>query len=302
MRASETAARRHSIRPLRAAYLTGGRLLSAIPPGTVDKLARVGGVAWFHLSRGQHNAALDNYAAVLRLPREHPDVKRTAKEAFHNYGRMLADFARLPALSEDELSRLLSYDGTEHIDAALAQNRGAILALPHMGSWDMAGSVAGVLGYDIYAVAETFPGSLNDAVVEGRRRLGLQVIPLGRAAVPRLIEILGQNKVAALLTDIAHGRGVEVEMFERRVELASGPASLALRTGAALLPVAVWATGPSRYHGHVEPELVPEVTGNRKHDIKVLTQRLAQVFERLIRAHPNHWYAFKPILREAQAA
>ena len=276
--------------------------MHAIPAGTVDALVRAGGTAWFHLSRGQHEAALDNYAAVLRLPRDHPDVKRTATRAFHNYGRMLADFARLPALNQEEVIQLMTYSGTEHIDAALEEGRGAILALPHMGSWDMAGTAAGVLGYDIHAVAETFPGSLNDAVVEGREQLGLKVIPLGRAAVPRLIQILQENKVAALLTDIAHGRGVEVEMFDRRVELASGPASLALRTGAALLPVAVWATGPSRYHGHVEPELVPEVTGNRKHDIKVLSQRLARVFERFIRAHPDHWYAFKPILRPAEAA
>jgi phosphatidylinositol dimannoside acyltransferase len=289
------------LRPLRTSYLIGARVVKAVPDRTLDALVRAGGTAWFHLSRGQHDAALDNYAAVLRLPRDHPDVRRTATRAFHNYGRMIADFTRIPALDSEEVSQLMTYSGTEHIDAALEEGRGAILALPHMGSWDVAGTAAGVLGYDIHAVAETFPGSLNDAVVEGREHLGLKVIPLGRAAVPRLIEILQQNKVAALLTDIAHGRGVEVEMFERRVELAAGPASLALRTGAALLPVAVWATGPSRYHGHVEPELVPVITGNRKHDIKVLSQRLAHIFERLIRAHPDNWYAFKPILRTAAA-
>lgn len=290
------------MRLLRSSYLAGARVVKAVPDPALDVLLRAGGTAWFHLSRGQHEAALENYAAVLGLPRDHPDVQRTATRAFHNYGRMLADFARLPALVRTEVNELMTYGGTHHIDAALERGRGAILALPHMGSWDVAGTAAGVLGYDIYAVAETFPGSLNDAVVEGRERLGLKIIPLGRAAVPKLIEVLGQNKVAALLTDIAHGRGVEVEMFGRRVELAAGPASLALRTGAALLPVAVWATGTSRYHGHVEPELVPEVTGRRKHDIQVLTQRLARVFERLIRAHPDNWYAFKPILRGAEAA
>src|SRR5579862_362418 len=288
------------LRLLRSVYLSGSHVVKAVPDRALDAVVRAGGTAWFHLSRGQHDAALQNYAAVLRLPPDHPDVSRTAKRAFHNYGRMLADFTRLPALNEDEVMQLMTYSGTEHIDSALADGRGAILALPHMGSWDMAGSAAGALGYDIYAVAEEFPGSLNDAVVEGRNQLGLKVIPLGRSAVPRLIEVLQHNKVAALLTDIAHGRGVEVEMFERRVELASGPASLALRTGAALLPVAVWATGPSRYHGHVEPELVPEATGNRKHDIRVLSQRLACVFERLIRAHPDHWYAFRPILRPVE--
>ena len=276
--------------------------LHAMPAPLVDGCARGGGRAWFHLSRGQHDAALQNYAAVLQLPAQHPDVRRTAARAFQNYARMLADFTKIAKLTREEVGELVTYSGLEHIDRSLAEGRGAILALPHMGSWDMVGAGAGGFGYDMYAVAERFPGSLNDAVVAGREQLGLNVVPLGRSAVPKLIEILGQNKVAALLTDIAHGRGVEVEMFERRVELASGPASLALRTGAALLPVGVWVTGPSHYHGHVEPELVPEVTGNRKHDIRELSQRLARVFERLIRAHPDSWYAFKPILRASEAA
>ncbi len=287
------------LRLLRSSYLAGSRLASAIPYPLLDGGIKVGGSAWFLLSRKQHAAALDNYAAVLRLPRDHPDVRRTARQAFRNYGRMLLDFTKIVSLTQEDVRRLVTYDGVEHINAALAAGRGAILALPHMGSWDMVGAAAGVLGYDIYAVAERFPGSLNEAVVEGREFFGLKVIPLGRSAIPRLIELLGQNRVAALVTDIAHGRGVEVEMFERRVELAAGPASLALRTGAALLPVGVWSTGPSHYHGHVDPELVPEVTGNRKHDVLALTQRLARVFERMIRAHPEHWYAFRPILRAA---
>ena len=194
---------------------------------------------------------------------------------------------------------LVTYEGNEQIDAALDRGRGAILALPHMGSWDMAGAAAGLLGYDIYAVAETFPGSLNSAVVEGREFFGLKVIPLGRSAVPRLISVLRENGVAALLTDLARGSGVEVEMFEHRVDLAAGPASLAIRTGAALLPVGVWSTGPSRYHGRVEPEIIHESSGDRKRDVAELTQRLARTFEKLIRAHPDQWYAFKPILRPA---
>lgn len=282
---------------LKASYVLGSHIVAALPDGFLDRATRVGGTAWFQLSRGQHHAALQNYSAVLQLPPDHPDVERTAKRAFHNYGRMLLDFTRIATLSRPEVESRVDYSGTEHIDRALERGRGAILALPHMGSWDMVGAAAGVLGYDIHAVAETFPGSLDEAVVHGRELLGLKVIPLGRSAVPRLISALESNGVAALLTDIAHGGGVEVEMFRRRIRFAAGPASLALRTGAALLPVGVWSTGLSRYHGHVEPELIFEASGNRKADIKALTQRLARVFEGMIRAHPDQWYAFKPVLQ-----
>ncbi|HEX6488605.1 MAG TPA: hypothetical protein VF137_07010 [Candidatus Dormibacteraeota bacterium] len=273
--------------------------LRVLPQPAVEGAVRAGGSAWFHLSRGQHQAALQNYAAVLQLPPEHPDVRRTATRAFQNYGRMLVDFTKIDRMTKDDVREQFTYAGTEHIDRGLERGRGVILALPHMGSWDMAGAAAGLIGYDIEAVAEEFPGSLNEAVVRGREYFGLKVIPLGRSAIPKLIELLRRNGVAALLTDISRGRGVEVSMFDHRVELAAGPASLSVRTGAALVPVGVWSTGPSRYHGHVEPELVPVSTGDRKADIRELTQRLALVFERMIRAHPDQWYAFKPILRPA---
>lgn len=273
--------------------------LRALPQPAVEGAVRAGGSAWFRLSRGQHRAALQNYAAVLQLPPEHPDVRRTATRAFQNYGRMLVDFTKIDRMTKDDVREQFTYAGTEHIDRGLERGRGVILALPHMGSWDMAGAAAGLIGYDIEAVAEEFPGSLNEAVVRGREYFGLKVIPLGRSAVPKLIELLRRNGVAALLTDISRGRGVEVSMFDHRVELAAGPASLSIRTGAALVPVCVWSTGPSRYHGQVEPELVHEASGDRKADIRELTQRLALVFERMIRAHPDQWYAFKPILRPA---
>lgn len=282
---------------LAGAYKAVGATLRALPDPAVEGAVRAGGTCWFHLSRGQHDAALNNYAAVLGLPPDHPDVRRTATRAFQNYGRMLVDFTKIVRMTKDDVRRQVTCGGTEHIDRALERGRGAILALPHMGSWDMVGAAAGLLGYDIEAVAESFPGSLNDAVVRGREYFGMKVIPLGRSAVPKLIELLKRNGVAALVTDIARGRGVEVRMFEHRVELAPGPASLALRTGAALLPVGVWSTGPSRYHGQVQPELVHEASGDRKRDIAEVTQRLAVVFERMIRAHPTDWYAFKPILR-----
>src|SRR5450756_363114 len=108
----------------------------------------------FWLSTRQRRAALENYAAVLGRERSDPEVARIARRAFQNYGRMLTDFLLIGSLSPEELRQRMSIDGLDHVDAALARGRGAIMAVPHMGSWDMAGSYAGALGYPISAVAE----------------------------------------------------------------------------------------------------------------------------------------------------
>jgi KDO2-lipid IV(A) lauroyltransferase len=262
----------------------------ALPARVRYALASAGADGWYLASRGQRRHALDNYARVLGRDPKDPEVARVARRAFENYGRMLADFVLIGSLDAEEVKQRGTYEGREHLDAALEEGRGAIMAVPHMGSWDMAGSLAGALGYPIHAVAERFPGSLDEIVVATRERLGLKVIPLGRAAVRQIIAALKGNAVVALLCDLPHGPGVEVEFFGRRATVPGGPASIALKTGARLLPACQWRTGPGRYRVHLDPPLeVGEA------DARGLMQRVVRRFEEFIRERPDQWYAFRPL-------
>jgi phosphatidylinositol dimannoside acyltransferase len=206
---------------------------------------------------------------------------------------MLMDFLLIDSLTPEEVIDRVSVDGLENIDSALARGRGAIIALPHMGSWDMSGSAAGALGYPVSAVAEHFPGSLNDAVVRTRGRFGLKVVMLGRAAIRSITQALQANEVVALLCDLEQGPGVEVSFFGRRSVVPGGPAALAIKTGAALIPAYQYMTVPGRHHVHVDAALTwPE--GETKEG---LMQKVISRFEDFIRRRPDQWYAFRPIFR-----
>jgi KDO2-lipid IV(A) lauroyltransferase len=164
-----------------------------------------------------------------------------------------------------------------------------------MGSWDMGGSYAGALGYRIAAVAERFPGSLDEAVVATREALGLRVIPIGRAAVRGILDELRQDAIVALLCDLPQGPGVEVEFFGRRATVPGGPGAIAHKAGAALLPACVYRTGPGRYHVHLDPPL-PDAAGAAGRDAgRDLMQSVVRRFEAFIRARPEQWYAFRPM-------
>jgi len=248
-------------------------------------------VAWFWLSRAQRHAALDNYAAAMGRDREDPDVARVARRAFQNYGRMLMDFLLLGSLTPAELIARMTNDGRENLDAALAGGRGAIMAVPHMGSWDMAGSYAGALGYRIAAVAERFPGSLNEAVVQTRQRFGLNVIMLGRSAVREITEALKANSIVALLCDLEQGPGVPVRFFGRNAVVPGGPAAIALKTGASLVPACQYAISPGLYHVHLDPALALSGEDTKEG----LMQRVVDRFEGFIKERPDQWYAFRPM-------
>ena len=274
-----------------ALYHAGARLLRATPTGLRHAAAAPGGVAWFWLSRAQRRAALDNYAAAMGRDREDPDVARVARRAFQNYGRMVMDFVLLGSLTPGELIARVTLDGWDHLDTALAGGRGVIMAVPHMGSWDMAGSYAGALGYPISAVAERFPGSLNEAVVRTRQRFGLNVIMLGRSAVREISAALKANSIVALLCDLEQGPGVNVRFFGRDAIVPGGPAAIALKTGAPLVPACQYAISPGRYRIHLDPAL--SISGNDNKER--LMQRVVESFEKFIKERPDQWYAFRPM-------
>lgn len=280
------------------AYRAGGRVVRALPPALRHAVAAPGGSAWYWLNARQRRAALDNYAAALDLDPSNPEVGRVARRAFQNYGRMLLDFLLMGSLTKEELIKRTDVEGIQHLDAALARGRGVLMALPHMGSWDNTGSYGGALGYPIMAVTGRFPGSLNDAVVETRRRYGLAVLQVGRPAVREIIQALNANRMVGLVCDQEEGPGVEVSFFGRTAVVPSGPASLALKTGAALMPAYQYMTATGRHHIHLEAVLT-EIEGETKEN---LMQRIVHRFEKFIRERPDQWFAFRPMFKAAGVA
>lgn len=278
--------------------MAGGHVIRALPARIRYPVAAFGGAVWWAVDAQRRRNAWANYGAVLGLPKEHPEVRRVARRAFENYGRMLADFLLMGTLSQEQVRALVTIEGLEHVDAALAQGRGVILALPHMGSWDFAGAIATIWGYRVAAVAEPFPGSLDDVVVETRSRHGLEIIPLGRSAVRAINEVLDANGMVALLCDLPHGPGAEVSFFGRRAIVPSGPAAIACRRGAPMVPVYSHREDRLRYHIHVDPPIQPpaEERCRGREVVAEVMQRVVDRFEVFIRKHPDQWYAFRRIL------
>jgi lauroyl/myristoyl acyltransferase len=288
-----------ALQPLRTSYLVGARLTRAVPPGLRYRVAGLGGSVWWAADPGRRRNAYANYAAVLDLPEDDPRVRRVVRRAFANYGRMLADFLLMGSLAPAQVRAMVSISGREHADAAIAGGRGAILALPHMGSWDFAGSLAGILGYRIAAVAELFPGSLNQAVVDTRSAHGLEVIPLNRSAVRAINAVLDENGLVALLCDLPHGPGSAVRFFGRSAVVPSGPAAIACRRGTPILPIYSRRTATLSYHIHVDPPIQPPASDRcrGKEAAAEVMQQVIDRFEIFIREHPDQWYAFRRILQ-----
>jgi KDO2-lipid IV(A) lauroyltransferase len=156
-------------------------------------------------------------------------------------------------------------------------------------------------GYGLTAVVERLD---NDELFEWfrdmRSRVGVNVIPLDDNAGLRVSAALKDNQVVSLLCDRDIPRdgvrsGVEVEFFGERTTVPAGPAFFALRTGAALLPLATYFTRKSDgHHTVVRPPIPVERQGSLREDVARITQLLMIEIEGLIRRAPEQWHLFQP--------
>lgn len=225
-------------------------------------------------------------------------LREAVQGAFDSYTRYYLESFRLPTMSRRRVEEGFTVEGyREHVVAGLAAGRGVILALPHLGGWEWAGRWMADQGHRLTVIVEPLdPPELFEWFADLRSSLGMNVVPLGPKAGPAVLRALRDNEVVCLLCDRdLVGGGVEVEFFGERTTLPAGPATLALRTGAALLPTAVYFTDRTDgHHGVVRPPLMIERAGSLRDDVGRLTQSLAHELEALIRRAPDQWHLFQP--------
>jgi KDO2-lipid IV(A) lauroyltransferase len=168
----------------------------------------------------------------------------------------------------------------------VAAGRGTVLALPHSGNWDAAGAWCTATGVPFTTVAERLqPESLYDRFVAFRESLGMEVLPLtgGRPPFEVLVDRLLAGGTLCLLADRdLSARGVDVRFFGAAARMPAGPAALALRTGATLLPVTL-SFLPDGWRIVFHPEV-------RHTDVATMTQDLADAFAAGIAGAPADWH------------
>ncbi|MEU3298348.1 MULTISPECIES: phosphatidylinositol mannoside acyltransferase [unclassified Streptomyces] len=217
-----------------------------------------------------------------------------SKAGMRSYMRYWMESFRLPTWDEERARRSFELEGMHRITDCLAEGRGAVLALPHLANWDLAGVwLTRAQGIPFTTVAERLkPETLFDRFVAYRESLGMEVLPhTGGSAFGTLARRLRDGGVVCLVADRdLSASGVEVKFFGETARMPAGPALLAQQTGALLMPATLWYDGSSTMKGRIHPPIdVPE-TGTREEKTSVMTQALADAFATGIADHPEDWH------------
>ncbi|MEW6060209.1 MAG: phosphatidylinositol mannoside acyltransferase [Actinomycetota bacterium] len=284
----------------RAAYWTYRgveRAAMSLPESLGRPVFAAAGWLAFRTLGGVRRTVAANQAQVLGASPDSNLAQTAAREAFELYARYWYDTFRIRTLSHDEMNARTQMKGVEHIDKALDAGHGCIVALPHMGNWDVAGHWLAINGYRIAAVAEELrPRRLFELFLRHRQELGMRILALakGENVGQQLARLLANNWIVALVADRdLSGRGVEVGMFGAMRKLPAGPALLSITTGAPLLVCPAY-TLEKGWRVEISEPIEFEPTGEKRNDVTALTRLLARAFERGIAARPVDWHMFQP--------
>ena len=277
-----------------AAYLAGWRLVRLLPERVA--LAVFGRIA--DLIHGRDGAGVRRLRSNLARVRPELDAEQLdalTRRGVRSYLRYWCESFRLPSWPMPDLVRRTRIADEARLRSAYERGDGLVVPLPHMANWDWAGAWACANGMPLVTVAERLkPEKLYDRFVDYRTSLGMEILPLtgGEAATPRLERALRAGGLVCLLADRDLSRtSVEVSLCGQPAQLPRGPAVLARRTGAALIPATLHYDGPD-----LVVTLGPEIEHqDGEAGIVAMTQAIADAFTDGFRAHPEDWHMMQKV-------
>jgi KDO2-lipid IV(A) lauroyltransferase len=286
----------------RAASWAFGHVPTAITVPLMELIFVAGSAAW----SAKRRIVESNASHVLGLPPGHPKVRRHVRRVYRLYARYIVDLMRLPWLSTEDIARSFTADHTHVVDAfgALfdrlrAEGRGMIVVSAHIGCIEEFIASVADRGWPVYGVADdTAYPELYALLERQRERWGVREIAWRN--LRETFRVLRERSILALLVDWGYrAEDVPVRLFGDWTTLPAGPALLAGRTRAAIVPV----VNRRRDDGTLEAQFLEpiEVRDTTPEEIARATQAVASALEQLVRPAPAQWHAFKPIWPATEA-
>ncbi len=252
-------------------------------------------VSWW--TRWGTRRVLDENLRIIHPEWSPLERRRAARRTIHNFARSILIFLQLPFLDREclfarcDVGRL-----REEVDRLAGQP--IIVASAHVGPWELGGYCLSNMGRKVHTVALDHPTrQVTDFYSARRQYLGLHAHPVGDSFA-RLKDALDRGECVALLVDRAYGKAKKrFALFGVESEFPIGHLVLSARCGAPVITGALLFDGARgfRYvHGGTH---LPDDHDDEFERIERLQEACLRDLERIIQAHTDQWFNFRPLAR-----
>jgi KDO2-lipid IV(A) lauroyltransferase len=245
----------------------------------------------YHLAAKSRQTAVANLTLAYGKEMDARSIRGLAKSVFTMIGKNGADVIWLHRkISWEDFDNVRQVIGEEYLDQAYRKGKGVIFLTAHLGAFELCATEMALRGYKPLIIGTPMKDErLTKLLWEQRSKLGASAIERGKETV-RLIKTLKAGGTVAILIDQdTRVKSVFVDFFGKPCATPIGAAVLALKTGAAVVPVFLHLSKNDKQIVTCYPEVELIQTGDEAQDIRANTQKFTSIIESEIREHPEQW-------------
>lgn len=263
--------------------------LRILPMAVVRRCGVWLGRVAYRLDHSHRRTALDNVARAFP-GRSELECQNLARGVFEHFGSVLLELLRFGGYSAEQVLAAVEIEGAERVDAAYQQGRGVFFFTGHFGYWEMHAIAHALRFHPVSVLARPLDNPRLHGMLERTRTMTGNTVIYRQGAVRRMLQELANNRGIAVLIDqhLHTPDVVYVDFFQRPAATTSALAALALRTGAAVIPVFALPLPGGRYRLVYEHPVTPP-NAESPDAIREFTQRCTDVLEMYVRRHPEQW-------------
>lgn len=241
--------------------------------------------------RDARKTTLKNLNSVFGKAKSQEQLRKIGQNVFENIGKNAADVARFAELNPSKIDKMIDVKGLEHFHSAYERGKGVIILTGHIGNFELLAAYLSLKGYKVSVIGrDVYDPRLNKLLIKNRESVGVENISSSED-VRKALKTLRTGRALGIVADQDSTRvkGIFVNFFGRAAKTPVGPALLHLRLGSPIVPIIVLRNGTEKYKMLIKPALEFQPQGDKKKDVKELTQRYTEVLEQTIREHPSQW-------------
>lgn len=264
-----------------------------LPPGFLFFLSEATANLGFYLFRSFRKRSVGNLSIALGDRLNRKEISDVVHQSLRNFTRDFVELGLALETAPEKIRVEIPLVGKGHLETALRKGKGVIVLSAHLGNFFLLGTRLAVEDYPTYVlVNRPQNGGPSELLDHYTLKIGQKTIHSRprRKAIVELVKVLRDNQLAVVIADeYRSGKGISVPFFGHTVLARRGPATLAMRTGAAVVPMVLARDQEAGLRLIIEPELDIIRSGNPKADIRTNILRITQWLERTVRSYPGQW-------------
>lgn len=223
-----------------------------------------------------------------------PEQDAILTEMWDNVGRTIAEYAHLEKYRADVLNNrqdLIRFDGRDDVYETVEHHRPVFFVAAHMANWEIQPIAIAPFYDDVGELVRPANNPIANRLIYTirKRHVAAHPIPKGRKGARPLMKHIRTHGLLAMLVDQKANDGIEMELLGLNAMTPVGPAVLALRNKARIVPVMNRRIDGHKFQMRLLDEVPVESTGDFEADVARITQMLNDRITQMVRANPGQW-------------